>query len=180
MKIKLKTERMKGRGAGACKGFQVNYLYGLNDLCKKFVNDRSLVLEIGCHRGVSTSLFCEYARSVVAIDPSYTPEMQELVESSDNLIFHKKTSMTYLPKIQKEGLKYDFIYVDGNHDYESVIRDIRLSLTVLRDTGGVLAGHDMNTKTPGVLKAVNEIFPGIRDGSTIIHRFSDSSWAIEL
>ena len=98
MKIKLKTERMKGHGPGLAatdgRGFQPNYLYGLDDLCKKFLNDQSTMLEIGCNRGISTSLFCEYAGSVVAIDPDYTPEMQELVESSDNLTFHKEKSIT--------------------------------------------------------------------------------------
>jgi predicted O-methyltransferase YrrM len=183
MKIKLKTERMKGNGPGiAAKkgwGFQPNYLYGLDDLCKKFVNGQSTMLEIGCNRGISTSLFCEYAGSVVAIDPNYTPEMQELVESSDNLTFHKETSITYVPKIQKEGLKYDFIYIDADHHYKPVLRDIRLSLTILKSPG-VLAGHDMNPNDPGVLQAVNEFFPGIMTGETILHRFSDSSWAIEL
>ena len=183
MHINLKTERMPGRGPGACAkkgfGFQPNYLYGLDDLCKKFVNRQSTVLEIGGHRGVSTSLLCEYAKSVISLDPDHWPEMQKLVESTDNLSFYKDKSWKYIPKIKEEGLKFDFIYIDGDHRYFAAIRDIRLSLTILKD-GGILAGHDMNPHDHGVLRAVNEVFPEIRDGSTILHRFSDSSWAIEI
>jgi len=35
----------------------------------------------------------------------------------------------------------DFIYVDGNHDYDFVFRDIELARTLVKK-GGVVSGHD--------------------------------------
>jgi predicted O-methyltransferase YrrM len=51
---------------------------------------------------------------------------------------------------------FDFIYIDGSHNYENVKRDIQLYLPKLRK-GGVIAGHDYYEKEwPGVVQAVNE------------------------
>lgn len=49
----------------------------------------------------------------------------------------------------------DFVYIDGNHDYESVSRDIKDWFPKLR-AGGILSGHDYNETNPGTKQAVNE------------------------
>lgn len=49
----------------------------------------------------------------------------------------------------------DFIYVDGNHDYEHVKQDIELYFPKLKK-GGVMAGHDFTADYPGVARAVLE------------------------
>lgn len=49
----------------------------------------------------------------------------------------------------------DFVFVDADHEYESVKKDILAWLPKVRP-GGLLAGHDMNF--PGVNRAVKEIF----------------------
>jgi len=45
----------------------------------------------------------------------------------------------------------DFIYIDGNHEYEYVLNDMRNYWAKIRQ-GGVMAGHDINNS--GVAKAV--------------------------
>jgi predicted O-methyltransferase YrrM len=50
---------------------------------------------------------------------------------------------------------FDFIFIDGGHDYESVIDDIKGWYPKLKD-GGVFGGHDVDW--PGVRKAVDEFF----------------------
>ena len=47
----------------------------------------------------------------------------------------------------------DFVYIDGNHDYEFVVEDISLYYPKLK-IGGLLSGHDYNYGS--VKKAVNE------------------------
>jgi hypothetical protein len=55
--------------------------------------------------------------------------------------------------------KFDFIYLDVAHDYETTVECIKLALNRL-NPGGVLAGDDFsNTGTWGVARAVEEYFP---------------------
>ena len=37
--------------------------------------------------------------------------------------------------------KFDFIFIDGDHRYSQVVKDVRNSYNVLKP-GGILAGHD--------------------------------------
>ena len=72
---------------------------------------------------------------------------------------------------------FDFIYIDGNHEYEYVRSDITLYLPKLKTTG-ILAGHDYSrtSKKPGVIKAVHEIFGEDCErgsGTLFIVRFKD-------
>lgn len=62
----------------------------------------------------------------------------------------------------------DFVFIDANHAYEHVRADIAAWRPVVR-RGGVLAGHDHCDYTPGVEKAVREVF-----GSDYVVR--GSSW----
>jgi hypothetical protein len=51
--IELNTERMYGMGPCNVDDFQINYLYGLNDLCEKFLQKDFRILELGYrHRNV--------------------------------------------------------------------------------------------------------------------------------
>jgi len=53
---------------------------------------------------------------------------------------------------------FDFVFIDGLHDYQSVLRDIELWWPHVR-RGGFLSGHDYSGgpgKHPGVKQAVDE------------------------
>jgi predicted O-methyltransferase YrrM len=50
----------------------------------------------------------------------------------------------------------DFVFIDADHEYESVIRDIKAWAPKVKP-GGLVSGHD--THFPGVLKAINELIP---------------------
>jgi hypothetical protein len=52
----------------------------------------------------------------------------------------------------------DAVFIDADHSYEAVKMDIENWMPKVRK-GGILAGHDYNSAWPGVIKAVNEIFP---------------------
>lgn len=52
-------------------------------------------------------------------------------------------------------LPLDFIYIDGNHDYEYVRKDIVLGVQFVKP-GGVVCGHDYSSEYVGLRKAVDE------------------------
>lgn len=170
-KPNLKSERMQG--AGSCGG--INYLKGLDDLCKFFKLDKSKkVLELGCNDGVSTSLFAFYAKEVVAVDILKQPQMEVIMNSYKNIEFKHGSISDIVPTLEDNF--FDMIYVDANHHYQSVKHDILISLPKLKKNG-IICGHDYlinsNTLDGGVDKAVREIFT---DKTILI--FEDSSWAI--
>ena len=50
----------------------------------------------------------------------------------------------------------DFVFIDADHIYEAVVKDIRAWTPKLK-SGGTLCGHD--THFDGVLKAIKELIP---------------------
>lgn len=169
-KIDLKTERMDGFGPFIMENYEVNYLFGLNDLCEKYVKDHFIILELGSNDGVSTSLFSFFADKVISVDLKKTKKMEVTLSENDNIIFHN-TSFENFYKNDKD-IKYDLIYIDGAHDYESVDYDISLFKSKVKE-GGYISGHDYYS--PDVKNAVKKHF----DEESII-TFSDSSWLVKI
>lgn len=69
-----------------------------------------------------------------------------------------------------EDNSLDFVFIDANHAYPFVKKDIKVWLPKVKH-GGVLAGHDY-TNYNSVRKAVDEIFPNVK-------QVSDKCWMIE-
>lgn len=65
----------------------------------------------------------------------------------------------------------DMVFIDADHSYEAVLRDIRAWLPVVRN-GGIISGHDYGTYK-GVVRAVNEIF------KKKVQRLPGSVWYVE-
>jgi hypothetical protein len=53
---------------------------------------------------------------------------------------------------------YDFVFIDADHAYQSVRRDIDAWLPKVK-SGGIIAGHDHCPDFTGVIQAVSETFP---------------------
>jgi len=80
-------------------------------------------------------------------------------------------------KLYKDN-SLDFVFLDGNHNYDSVKNDIIFWSTKIKK-GGFIGGHDYHHKDlPGVTKAVDEFFINI----TIIggDGISTPSWLVYL
>jgi predicted O-methyltransferase YrrM len=67
-------------------------------------------------------------------------------------IFIQKFSNDAIPDISED---LDFVYIDGNHEYEFVKDDIANYYPLLNE-GGILAGHNYTPGWPGVIQAVDE------------------------
>ena len=93
------------------------------------------VLEIGTGLGVSTCCIASLADLVVSVDPD--PWVREHVKTPANVIRVERIS-------DAAPLRpYDVVFIDGEHDHESVLRDIRDSTWALKK-GGVVAFHDLS------------------------------------
>lgn len=60
------------------------------------------------------------------------------INSKKEIYFVKKTSDEFFKNFK---IKLDFIYIDGNHSYEYVKRDLENSYKIVR-SGGIIAGDD--------------------------------------
>ncbi len=71
----------------------------------------------------------------------------------------------------KDG-SIDMVFLDGNHCYEFISKDIAAYLPKMKK-GGIISGHDYDD--PGVEKAVREAF-----GADFIHDPSQNIWRKEI
>tara|TARA_A200000113_G_C8804829_1_gene335324 strand:- start:398 stop:1006 length:609 start_codon:yes stop_codon:yes gene_type:complete len=79
--------------------------------------------------------------------------VKEKFGNNDKVEIVKSTSLN-ASKMFKDH-KLDFVYIDGNHQYESVIEDLNIWYPKVKYRG-IIAGDDYKYKFPGVIRAVNE------------------------
>ncbi|MBS3904292.1 MAG: class I SAM-dependent methyltransferase [Simkania sp.] len=83
-------------------------------------------------------------------------EVKETFKQDQKVEILRKTSMEALDDVP-DGI--DLVYIDGNHSYFHVKQDIEHWFPKVCPMG-MLSGHDYNPSYfPGVIKAVNELFP---------------------
>jgi predicted O-methyltransferase YrrM len=167
-----------------------NYLYtGMLDLLLTLKGTLSsptpkTMIEIGSYMGESTMMFAAVGLfdTIHSIEPhSGSEEFNKLYGYSwedvkkeykintryfDNIIHHQDYSHNVVDMFEDNSI--DFIYIDAEHTYESVKRDLELYLPKLK-RGGTIGGHDYHEVWPGVCNAIDEKF-------TNITRFIDTSW----
>jgi predicted O-methyltransferase YrrM len=152
---------------------------GLKELIK-LIKPNSIIVEIGCYAGESTELFAEVGKTVYAVDPwqdnydtnLHLRPMKEIKESFDRRLSGFK-NIIVLQMTSEEASKLflehsiDVVYIDGDHRYEFVKKDIELWLPKIK-RNGIICGHDYNT---------NSVKKAIRDTIEEIHRnYIDTSW----
>lgn len=150
------------------------------------------IVEFGSFHGRSTRALADNSPDyckIWAVDP-WNGEYP--LESGDTL----KTINTYVLPLFKENLRdhidtgkvipvrgfsttfvrptyegfplfMDMVFIDGDHRYETVRKDIKSALKMLR-IGGIVCGHDFGHPTwPGVKKAVDEFLHNVQIEDTI-------------
>jgi len=133
---------------------------GLRDLIADLPEGITMA-EVGCYRGESTLMFMQSGKvkKLYAID-TWPPGQFEIAERE----FNEKLAGYNVVKLKmtmEEAVKYlpklDFIYIDADHSYEWVTKDIIASLKVIK-LGGLIGGHDYaDNYSTRVVKAVNQI-----------------------
>lgn len=155
----------------------------------KLAEASDLILEVGSYHGRSTRALADNTKGTVYCIDTW----QERFFNDDdsicwvdahsedrfklNLQDHIK-NQTVIPfkgtlADFNQDMKFDLIFLDGDHRYEFVHRDIAYALNHVKK-GTILSGHDYGYSSwPGVKKAVNEYFghPDEIIGSIWIKRF---------
>lgn len=88
-------------------------------------------------------------------DLNFRGAKERLKKFGNKVVFLKGESKDRVHDIPDNSL--GFVYLDGNHSYESVLQDLRMWTPKLKE-GGIMAGHDYNLY--GVKQAVNEFTKG--------------------
>lgn len=133
------------------------------------------VLEIGSYCGLSTVCIGRTAMHVTAVDyfdGRGTPNPRDtLADFKANIERHGLTGKVciqypdYLTRCDNSREEYDLIFIDGAHDYESVVADIAKAIKFLAPDG-LIAFHDYKQPChPGVERAVDDI---LLDGGELI------------
>lgn len=85
-------------------------------------------------------------------------DAKKRLEPFDRATIIRKTSMEAVADFQENSL--DFVYIDGNHDFEYVVSDI-IHWSKIVKPGGIVAGHDYRAEEKDqripfhVIQAVN-------------------------
>lgn len=156
--------------------------FGLVDLINDLNFSRAVMMEIGTYAGESTSMFaasCKFLK-IHTCDPWDFPhafEMKMQFKTNtrywDFIEHHRKYSESIVDDFPTKY--FDFVYIDGDHTYESVSRDIKTWLPKIK-SNGFIGGHDYRKQEwPEVVRAVNEQFDKHQ-----IRTYRDGSWLYEL
>jgi len=140
------------------------------DIIAGYGNGSVTGVELGVRRAsLTTYLLANFPNlSLIAVDLwAESPEIEETHPHEEN---YRKTLAALEPfgdraKILRmltteaagevEDKSVDFVYIDGNHKYPFVKRDIELYYPLVR-SGGVLGGHDFDGGSYNVVRAVSE------------------------
>ena len=165
-------------------GSSVNGLLDLINYINQFKHSTELTMvEIGSYTGESTVIFANYFKQVISIDPyvdNYDVNdiackhvaLQKVYEQ----FVHNTHSFSNIKHIRKfsdqavldfEPESVDFVYIDGNHQYEFVKKDIENYYKIIKPNG-FLGGHDY--KYEAIKNAIKDTI------ITVDRDFQDKSW----
>jgi len=128
-----------------------------NEICRNIKNGK--IIEIGSFEGLSLSY------------------IKDTIKSNNNTIYCvekycrkkliKNTKLWGVNLIRKDSILaskdfpdnyFDLVYIDADHSYEFVKKDIENWITKVKNKG-IIAGHDYDKHWPDVMRAVNELLP---------------------
>jgi len=118
----------------------------------QFITDKRIkkTLEVGFGYGVSAAYILAATGSLhYVIDPHQNNgKYQGLgiknikkLKLKHNLKFFEDYSHSVLPKLNEKGLKFNFVFIDGGHNFDTVFVDFYFADLMLNDGGYVLL-HD--------------------------------------
>ena len=156
-------------------------------LLAEFASNHRYIVEVGSYCGRSTRVLADNTEgTVIAVDPwdgmcqtygitihsnGYIKEYNEFqinladhITNSKVIIQRSTFNNSYIPNP-------DMIFIDAIHEYVQLKNDIIHAGNMMK-CGGLLCGHDYCLAWPGVILAVDEMFPNRQIKETI--------WYVEL
>jgi len=141
----------------------------INHISKKDWND-IIGVEIGTLHGLNALSMLQNLdiKHLYLVDPyimyddginTYKNREKDFQKAKENLRQYKD-KVTFIKKLSHDALQniphdVDFVYIDGNHSYCYVKRDIEDYYQKVR-TGGIIGGHDFRADCAGLCRAVLE------------------------
>lgn len=167
--------------------FDTHHQKVYESLLRRIPNGSTMV-EVGCFRGRSLCSVAEVIKEkflkVVVVDlfdyvgPYYPYDEPGVIPRASGMLsdfvsnvrtfgilegmsIHVMSSL----KASSLYLRPHLVFIDGAHDYLSVKSDIQ-AWSDLIPSKGIICGHDYAEYSPGVIQAVNEMFPRaiVKDG----------------
>ena len=138
--------------------FETNSVKGLHMIVEKFFKPHFKMVEVGSFEGISTLLFSKFVDTVYSVDcydykvppEGRIPEHDQSFVEAERLFIERTKDIKNIIKIRKKSMEavkdfpdksLDAVYIDAEHDEESVQEDIKAWRTKIK-FGGYLCGHD--------------------------------------
>jgi len=149
------------------------HLQGINryEVVKELINKNNFksYAEIGVWKGLTTRYVMKKCNldNVICVDNYISnnelegEDVEEAKKAVEDL--KQNSKVLFIEKSSEEASKevkdnsVDLIFIDANHTYEDVKKDIKLWYPKVKE-GGILCGHDYKIQWYGVVKAVSEAF----------------------
>jgi predicted O-methyltransferase YrrM len=164
-----------------------NGLRGLYDMIQQRFKGNVVMAEIGSFQGASTMLFSMFAEKVYSIDcydypvppTGRIPSHDQLFVDAEKIFLERTSNIPNIIKIKKtsveasrdfEDASLDLVYIDAEHDYNSVNTDVSLWKHKVKN-GGILSGHDWTL--PHIFTILSE-----QNLLNDLEVYSDSSWSV--
>lgn len=165
-----------------------NCVKGIFDMMNQFFKPNFKMVEVGSFEGVSTLLFAMAVDTVYSVDcydykvpPSgRIPEHDQLFVEAERMFDARTKGVKNIIKIRKTSVEaakdfedgsLDAVYIDAEHDEESIREDIRVWRPKLKP-GGILSGHDF------ILPYIERILKS--QGLNRITVAPDTSWCVPI
>jgi hypothetical protein len=131
------------------------FLRGIEIGVEKADNALSILRELPIEKLFLIDPYIPYEDALGHADFSadYTIARDKLIEYPQ-AVWLRETSESAIREFQNEEA-VDFVYIDGNHSYESVKKDLTLYYPLLKNNG-LIGGHDYTPYYETVMRAVNE------------------------
>lgn len=149
----------------------------------KSIPEGGRFVEIGTYKGCSFSYFLIEVLNLkknvecIGVDafpwPDVLPAFIENMRPFEGKYWYIHAESSKAAERIEDGT-CDVVFIDANHTYEFVKRDIAAWLPKAK-AGGIICGHDYNEPWGGVIQAVGEAF-----GDKVQHVKESNCWLVQL
>lgn len=108
------------------------------------VPERNNLLEIGCSNGATSYAYSKLFDHVITVDLGEYPTWEELKQVTDNVEYwlNDTHSKEFEDRLSALNIKFDVIFIDGDHTAEGSRKDYEVAVKFLAP-GGLIAFHDI-------------------------------------